>query len=86
MLLITRIAKTPLVASLRTAAQLAQAGEFGLVLIHLAHQLQLISDQRVPDHAVGHAAVDVRRPLPDRIARRACPATSGAATGRTRPP
>jgi CPA2 family monovalent cation:H+ antiporter-2 len=43
MLLITRIAKTPLVASLRTAAQLAQAGEFGLVLIHLAHQLQLIS-------------------------------------------
>jgi CPA2 family monovalent cation:H+ antiporter-2 len=43
MLLITRVAKTPLVASLRTAAQLAQAGEFGLVLIHLAHQLQLIS-------------------------------------------
>jgi CPA2 family monovalent cation:H+ antiporter-2 len=43
MLLITRVAKTPLVASLRTAAQLAQGGEFGLVLIELAHQLQLIS-------------------------------------------
>jgi len=42
MLLITRLAKTPLVASLRTAAQLAQAGEFGLVLIELAYQLQLI--------------------------------------------
>jgi Kef-type K+ transport system membrane component KefB len=36
-------ARTPLAASLRTAAQLAQAGEFGLVLIELAHQLQLIS-------------------------------------------
>jgi CPA2 family monovalent cation:H+ antiporter-2 len=43
MLLITRVAKTPLVASLRTAAQLAQAGEFGLVLLELAYQLQLIS-------------------------------------------
>ena len=43
MLLITRVAKTPLVASLRTSAQLAQAGEFGLVLIELARQLQLIS-------------------------------------------
>ena len=43
MLLITRVAKTPLVASLRTAAQLAQAGEFGLVLIELAHQLKLVS-------------------------------------------
>jgi CPA2 family monovalent cation:H+ antiporter-2 len=43
-LLITRAAKTPLVASLRTAAQLAQAGEFGLVLIELAHQLKLVSD------------------------------------------
>ena len=43
MLLITRLAGTPLVASLRTSAQLAQAGEFGLILIHLAHQLQLIS-------------------------------------------
>jgi len=43
MLIITRVAKTPLVASLRTSAQLAQGGEFGLVLIQLAHQLQLIS-------------------------------------------
>ncbi|MDK9701743.1 MAG: cation:proton antiporter [Sulfuritalea sp.] len=43
MLIITRVAKTPLVASLRTSAQLAQAGEFGLVLIGLAHQLGLIS-------------------------------------------
>lgn len=43
-LLVTRAAKTPLAASLRTAAQLAQAGEFGLVLIELAHQLKLISD------------------------------------------
>ncbi|MDK9714942.1 MAG: cation:proton antiporter [Sulfuritalea sp.] len=43
MLLITRVAKTPLVASLRTSAQLAQGGEFGLVLIELARQLELIS-------------------------------------------
>ena len=43
-LLITRVARTPLAPSLRTAAQLAQAGEFGLVLIELAHQLQLIGD------------------------------------------
>ncbi|MCK9389595.1 MAG: cation:proton antiporter [Sulfuritalea sp.] len=42
MLLITRVAKTPLVVSLRTSAQLAQAGEFGLVLIQLAYQLRLI--------------------------------------------
>ena len=41
-LLITRTVKTPLAASLRTAAQLAQAGEFGLVLIELARQLRLI--------------------------------------------
>jgi CPA2 family monovalent cation:H+ antiporter-2 len=44
MLIVTRIARTPLVASLRTAAQLAQAGEFGLVLIELARQLKLIND------------------------------------------
>lgn len=43
MLIITRVAKTPLVAGLRTSAQLAQGGEFGLVLIELARQLQLIS-------------------------------------------
>ena len=43
MLIITRVAKTPLAASLRTSAQLAQGGEFGLVLIQLAHQLQLVS-------------------------------------------
>lgn len=43
MLIITHVAKTPLVAGLRTAAQLAQGGEFGLVLIELARQLQLIS-------------------------------------------
>ncbi|TRZ98087.1 MAG: potassium transporter [Rhodocyclaceae bacterium] len=42
-MLITRVAKTPLAASLRTAAQLAQGGEFGLVLIELAYQLQLVS-------------------------------------------
>ena len=42
-LIITRAAKTPLAASLRTSAQLAQGGEFGLVLIELARQLQLIS-------------------------------------------
>jgi CPA2 family monovalent cation:H+ antiporter-2 len=43
MLLVTWVTKTPLVTALRTAAQLAQAGEFGLVLIELAHQLNLIS-------------------------------------------
>jgi CPA2 family monovalent cation:H+ antiporter-2 len=43
MLLVTRISKTPTVIALRTAAQLAQAGEFGLVLIELAHQLHLIT-------------------------------------------
>jgi CPA2 family monovalent cation:H+ antiporter-2 len=44
MLLITRVAKTPPAASLRTSAQLAQGGEFGLVLIELADELHLISD------------------------------------------
>jgi CPA2 family monovalent cation:H+ antiporter-2 len=43
MLLVTWFFKTPIVTSLRTAAQLAQAGEFGLVLVELAHQMQLIS-------------------------------------------
>lgn len=42
MMLITKVARTPLTASLRTSAQLAQAGEFGLVLIELARQLELI--------------------------------------------
>jgi CPA2 family monovalent cation:H+ antiporter-2 len=42
-MLVTHVAKTPLVASLRTATQLAQGGEFGLVLIELARELQLIS-------------------------------------------
>jgi CPA2 family monovalent cation:H+ antiporter-2 len=43
MLLITWVTKTPVVTALRTAAQLAQAGEFGLVLIARARQLNLIS-------------------------------------------
>jgi len=43
MLLITRMAKTPLIAGLRSAAQLAQAGEFGLVLIELASELELVT-------------------------------------------
>jgi len=42
MLLVARLSKTPWVVSIRTAAQLAQAGEFGLVLIDLAFQLRLI--------------------------------------------
>lgn len=40
--LIARLAKSPLDIALRTSAQLAQAGEFGLVLIGLAHGLKLI--------------------------------------------
>lgn len=43
MLLVARLSKTPWVVSIRTAAQLAQAGEFGLVLIDLAFQLELIA-------------------------------------------
>jgi monovalent cation:H+ antiporter-2, CPA2 family len=43
-LLITRAARNNRETSLRTAAQLAQAGEFGLVLIELAHQLKLVGD------------------------------------------
>jgi len=42
MLLITWAFRTPLVTALRTAAQLAQAGEFGLVLVELAFTLRLI--------------------------------------------
>lgn len=42
-LLIAYIAKNPPDAALRTAAQLAQAGELGLVLIELGHQLGLIN-------------------------------------------
>lgn len=41
-LLIALAARSPLDVALRTAAQLAQAGEFGLVLIGLAHELKLI--------------------------------------------
>ncbi|MBK9575225.1 MAG: cation:proton antiporter [Rhodoferax sp.] len=41
-LVLTWFLKTPLFTSLRTAAQLAQAGEFGLVLINLAFALHLI--------------------------------------------
>ena len=41
-LLITRLSRSTFDVSLRTAAQLAQAGEFGLVLISLAHTLVLI--------------------------------------------
>lgn len=44
MMIITLGSKTPLAASLRTSAQLAQAGEFGLVLIELASQLKLIGE------------------------------------------
>jgi len=41
-LLIALAARSPLNVALRTAAQLAQGGEFGLVLIALAYQLALI--------------------------------------------
>ncbi|MCX8085295.1 MAG: cation:proton antiporter [Rhodocyclaceae bacterium] len=40
--LIALAIKSPLDVALRTAAQLAQAGEFGLVLIGMAHDLKLI--------------------------------------------
>ena len=43
MLLITLATRTPLVVGFRTAAQLAQAGEFGLVLVNLAFDLKLIA-------------------------------------------
>ena len=42
-LIITYVAKNPPDSALRTAAQLAQAGELGLVLIELGRQLNLIS-------------------------------------------
>lgn len=42
-LLIALAIKSPLNVALRTAAQLAQAGEFGLVLIGLAYELKLIA-------------------------------------------
>ena len=41
-LIIALIARSPLNVAVRTAAQLAQAGEFGLVLIGLAHELKLV--------------------------------------------
>jgi CPA2 family monovalent cation:H+ antiporter-2 len=41
--LIALAARSPLDVALRTSAQLAQAGEFGLVLIGLAHELDLVS-------------------------------------------
>ncbi|HRE18777.1 MAG TPA: NAD-binding protein, partial [Rhodocyclaceae bacterium] len=40
-----RLAKSPLDVCLRTAAQLAQAGEFGLVLIQLGFGLKLIDKE-----------------------------------------
>ena len=42
-LLIALASKSPLNVAVRTAAQLAQAGEFGLVLIGLAYELDLIA-------------------------------------------
>jgi CPA2 family monovalent cation:H+ antiporter-2 len=42
-ILIAFAARSPLDTALRTGAQLAQAGEFGLVLIELARQLKLIT-------------------------------------------
>ncbi|MBS3935433.1 MAG: cation:proton antiporter [Sulfuritalea sp.] len=42
-LVIALAARSPLNIALRTAAQLAQGGEFGLVLIGLAHELELIA-------------------------------------------
>ncbi|MEW6513590.1 MAG: monovalent cation:proton antiporter-2 (CPA2) family protein [Pseudomonadota bacterium] len=42
-LLIALASKSPLNVALRTAAQLAQGGEFGLVLIGLAYELELIA-------------------------------------------
>lgn len=44
-LFIALAAKSPLNIALRTAAQLAQGGEFGLVLIGLAHELGLIATE-----------------------------------------
>jgi CPA2 family monovalent cation:H+ antiporter-2 len=41
-LLIALATKNPLNVAVRTAAQLAQGGEFGLVLIGLAHELKLV--------------------------------------------
>ena len=43
-LLVARLAGSSLDVCLRTAAQLAQAGEFGLVLIQLAFDLKLVAD------------------------------------------
>jgi len=43
-LLLARLARSPLDVCLRTAAQLAQAGEFGLVLIQLGFELKLIGN------------------------------------------
>lgn len=42
---VARAARTPWPVALRSAAQLAQAGEFGLVLIGLASDLKLISNE-----------------------------------------
>lgn len=42
-MLLARLAKNPLHTGLRTAAQLSQAGEFGLVLIQLGYGLKLIA-------------------------------------------
>jgi len=43
-LVVVMAGRTPLDVALRTAGQLAQAGEFGLVLIEFAHELKLIGD------------------------------------------
>ena len=43
-LFMTLAARSPLNIAMRTSAQLAQAGEFGLVLIGLAHERRLIAD------------------------------------------
>jgi CPA2 family monovalent cation:H+ antiporter-2 len=44
-LIVSHLARNPLDVTLRSAAQLAQAGEFGLVLIGLAYSLKLIGTE-----------------------------------------
>ena len=66
-LVVAALTRSRLDVCLRTAAQLAQAGEFGLVLDPARLLVEADWTGCLSADAVGDARIDVRRPVPDRM-------------------
>lgn len=77
-MLVARLAKSPLDVSLRTSAQLAQAGEFGLVLIQFANTLKLVEGDV---HQVTMAAMLISMFIAPSLINRAARFSGGMARG-----